>query len=132
MTVPLFGLAHCSLIFPPSDAPAKPTPILAQLPFGALQPLVVLAFGPAQITREVVLGPTQGLAHPSVRQRRATPRFVDHHPMIRSHHDSHLNGRQANRGVDQDGLPLDRGNLSGEKKRDTLGGYDDSVHGSLR
>jgi hypothetical protein len=105
---------------------------VAQLPFGSLQPLVVLAPGTDQIIREVVLGSTQGLAHPSVRQRRATPRFVDHDPMIRSHHDSHFNGRQANRGVDQDGLPLDRGNLRGEKKRDTLGSYDDSVHGSLR
>jgi len=132
MTIPVFGLAHRSLVFPPSDAPAEPPPIVAQLPFGSLQPLVVLAFGPAQITREVVLGATQGLAHPSVRQWGATVHLVDHHPTIRSHHDPHLNGRQANRGANQDGLPLDRGNLSGEKKRDTLGGYDDSVHGSLR
>jgi len=133
LVVPVLGLAHCPAVLSLGHAPAESPPIAAEFPIGPLQSLVEVAFGPSQVAKEVALGLTQGLPHPCIGTRRAAARLGNpDSTMIRSHHHACFNGRQAHRGVDQDGLPLERGNLGDEEKGDGLGSNDNSVHDSLR
>jgi len=133
LLVPVLSLPHCPAVFPLGDAPAKSPAIVAELPIGPLQSLVEISFGPSHVAKEITLGPTQGIPHPGVGERRATARLVDpDSTMIRSHDYACFDGRQAHRGVDQNCLPRDRGDMGGEENGNGLGSDDSSVHGSLR
>ncbi len=129
----VLGLTNRAAMFPLGSAPAKSPLIATEFSVGPDQSLVEIAFCSSQVALEVALGLAQGRPHPGVGQGSTPARVGDSDStMIRSNDHACFDWLQAHRGVNQNGLPNGRGNLRSDDKGNTLGGNDNSVHGSLR